>query len=309
MFSGFALIAVLRIQRNLKLLSIASVVIGVALLLFMGRSLAVTPISIFAIIYHYRVKRIKAYQFTICLLVGLFFFPMFGVMRAAGEDRKQILEDPIGFVLSSAEHTEDSMKGFMLHYFEFLDTFLRAQQYVDEGRPLLMGKSFTNFLEPLDRNLFGNRLFDSVAIGHFTAVLRDPRMKDAAHGEWATLPAECVLNFGNLGAIPCMMLFGILIGLLGRFPRRGEGSLAVYALYPYAMIMLASAVLLGSNKLFNIVQYGLPFVFVAIIYQRRFYLIKWRFPEYEQLKQWNWLYGSVVGNQQATPFRAGHGQT
>ena len=162
-----------------------------------------------------------------------------------------------------------------------------------------MEKRFTTTFEPIDRLVFGDTLFDSVAIGHFTAVLRDPTLKDLAHGEWPTLPAEGLLNFGPFGPFPCMFLLGCAVGLISRVPRRGQASLIVFALYPYTMVMLIAAILLGSTKIINVVLYALPLLLVGFFLEKRIYRIEWLTHDDVYYGQHYWTLGNPQADSQA----------
>ena len=278
MASGYALYAVVTIRKRPILVGIAACMLAVLYSLFMGRGLAFTPIMIFTILYHYQVKRIKARYMLIGMIGGILLLAVTAVLRNAGKDREAMLNDPAALIRDFASVAGDRIEHTLLNYFEFLDTFMLTKEYVDAGNPLLNGHTLTTWFEPFDRNLFGNKLTDSVNAGNFVRVLKSPWYKGKAQGSWSTMPGELVLNFGLLGASIGMLCYGIGTQLISRQLKVGSCSIITMAIHPYIYYIFVRALYCGTYHFTNIVIYVAPLLFSSIFLKKQSCQIEWLSP-------------------------------
>jgi len=278
MAAGFALYAVTTIQKRPILVGIVAFALAALYSLFMGRALAFTPIMIFMVLYHYQVKRVKARYIAIGMVAGIVLLSVTATLRSAGKDRQAMLSNPTAFVKEFADIAGERVERTLLNYFEFLDTFMLVKKYVEDGEPLLKGHTMTAWFEPFDRNLFDDKLVDSVSAGNFVRTLKNPWFKGKAQGSWPSIPGELILNFGLLGAGLGMFIFGAIAQMISRFLRAGSCSLIAMAIHPYLLYIFVFCTFGGTYPLTNIVIFSAPLLFISFLIEKQTCQIEWLLP-------------------------------
>lgn len=282
MSAGYALFATANIRKRPVVTGAISLILAMLYALLMGRGRAVAPLIIFTFLYHYLVKQLKFRHVAIGCVAGVLLVAATGVLRSAGHSRIDMLKNPIDFISSFASTAGEHTRGTILGYLEHLDTFMLSKEYINAGNPLLNGKTLSVWFEPFDRHFFGNKLFYSIHAGHFVWVLQNPNYKNLQGGVWPTLMGEFVLNFGLLGTIACMMIYGACIQMLSRFLKSGYSSLIAFSIYSYLFYILVRAIVSGTEHITGIVIFATPLLIASFFINNQSLQIKWLIPKHSQ---------------------------
>jgi len=211
-------------------------------------------------------------------VAGILLLASTAILRTAGNNREAMLSNPGTFLKEFSSVAGVHAERTLLNYFEFLDTFMLTKKYVDAGNPLLRGHTLTTWFEPFDRNLFGDRLTNSINAGNFVRVLKSPYYKGKAQGSWVTMAGEFVLNFGLLGASIGMLCYGVGIQVIRRFLDVGSCSIIAMAIHPYVFYIYVRATFCGTYHFTNIVIFMAPLLLASILIKKQSCQIEWLSP-------------------------------
>lgn len=140
-----------------------------------------------------------------------------------------------------------------------LRTLVRTVDYMEDGEPLWMGKSYLMGFKHIPPNLFifKRREKEILHPSSWITLISDPVIYMSGGGWGYSIVAEAYLNFGLFGILIIFLLLGFILYMFDTMDFRSSSSLALYALFLYPLFYSV------RNDFFNFAR---PFMWgVAIL--------------------------------------------
>lgn len=245
--------------------------LGIGLLFapFQGRDEVLAPLFCALVLIHYQRKRLSMQGLALLGVVFLVVAAIIGQFRATDfVARDRMLRDTSGLVSGLASNAAQSGLGLLSKNVEQMDSLLLAMRFVDKNPHGLEGRTFIQWLEPLDRHLFGGEL-DAVHAGRHIAILANPEYAQWVTAASPSLVGELYLNWGLSGVLAGSLLYGALLQSLYRLLAASRNRAVLLALAPYLLWVLVKTTIDGSVLWFRMLIVAAPILLAAAMLGRR----------------------------------------
>lgn len=257
LFAAYGLFTVCMIRKHPWWCFTVALVMTSAFFLFQGRDLVIAPLFCWATLYHYGKHRFK-WQVVIAGGVLLLTVSAFvGAYRMTSDTK--VRADPGRMMDFFFDNLEQQMTRVVVQNIEQLDSVAIAVGYVRRGGDLLGPLALFNWIEPIDRQLFGDSI-PTIETGRFMDLLVFPE-----HAGWNTalspsLVGELYIALGFVGVIMGMFAYGILLAVMQRWVDSRFRDPVLFAAYPFVSYMIFKMIVDGTGQLFR------PILILAVIY-------------------------------------------
>jgi hypothetical protein len=266
LISAVALYCATKFPRSLIGPAVVTSAVAIMLWLFQGRSLAMAPLFCLVVLFHYRVRPISARVVLTLVGVAVLAAALLGVLREA--NKSEAYGDIAEFVAYFYNNIGDYLTLTVLRNIEQLDVVALAVQYIERGGPFLMGWSLTQWLEPVDRLLFGDKLLPSVHIGSFLLEQMGPQYRGVEGALSPSLTAEMYTNLGVPGVFLGLFGFGALLRAIYRPIEARAATQIHYAIYSYVLWVSVTSVIDGTVSWFKAVVFATPLLLALFLYPK-----------------------------------------
>ncbi|QOJ32011.1 MAG: oligosaccharide repeat unit polymerase [Gammaproteobacteria bacterium] len=250
MFAALGLFGVCMIHNHpWWCLTIALMMSG-AFFLFQGRDLVIAPLFCWLTLFHYGRRRFR-WQAILAGGVLLIVVSAFvGTYRMTANTK--VRADWGQMTEYFYENLDLQIVRVVAQNIEQLDSVAIAVRYVRHGGELLGPLALLNWIEPIDRQLFGDSI-PTIETGRFMDLLVYPE-----HVGWNTalspsLIGELYIALGLGGVLIGMFVYGAVLAMMQRWVDNRFHAPVLFAAYPFVSYMIFKMVVDGTGQLFRLV--------------------------------------------------------
>lgn len=260
LISSLCLFGAVHMRQSPRAVAAAAVTCFCAFALFQGRDLAIAPLFCLLIFYHYRVKALGLKKI---LIISLCLVTLASLMREyRASDKDDIHGDRIGFGANFVENYSDNIERTLGSGVEHLDSFMVALRFIETGGEIRRGATLIAWLNPIFRLMGSPTHFQDA--GQILDYAANPGHRGFPTAITPSLKGELVLNFGVVGMLLGMLIYGAVLGVVHLISRMAaSGSDISLALLPYTLWIVVKVPIDGSHLLFKLAVVITPLVIAS----------------------------------------------
>ena len=267
LISGLCVIGCAHVKDHPVFVMILALFVGVAFIPFQGREEVIAPVICGVLLLHYGHKRIgvKWMALTVCLLLVVASF----LAYFRSSEKAATYRNTNSFVSTYSDQFGVRILDTLAKNIEQMDAFLITIRYVEKTHRTLGGNTLLNWLEPLNRHVFGGAL-ESEHSGRFMTILINPEHRWSHTALSPSILGELYLNFAIPGVLVGLLLYGGVLRLLQEKISEVQYAPVSLMLYPYPIWIISKAVIDGTVHLFRPLIVAIPILILYVIFMARF---------------------------------------